>query len=195
MSARPARQLALSGAIAAALLGPAGADAAELRLLPAQSEIAFTSRQMGVPVQGRFRSFEADVDFDPAHPESARIALRIALSSAAIGTADTEAELAKPGWFDTRRFPTASFVASAVRPAGPGRFDVAGKLTLKGSAREIVVPVTLQPAGTQTIAQGSFAMRRSDWRIGDGDWSDPSLVADEVQVRFRLSLVPAARSP
>lgn len=188
-----ARRLALVAAMAAALAVTFDVTAAELRLLPAQSEIAFTSRQMGVPVQGRFKAFEADVDFDPAHPEAARIALRIALASAAIGTAETEAELAKPGWFDTRRFPTATFVASAVRPAGPGRFDIAGKLTIKGSARDLVVPVTLQQDGAQTTANGSFVLRRSDWRIGDGDWSDPSLVADEVQVRFRLALSAGAK--
>lgn len=165
------------------------ACAAELRLLPAQSEIAFTSRQMGVPVQGRFRSFEASVDFDPTHPAAARIALHIALASVAIGTAETEAELTKPGWFDTRRFPVASFAATAVRPAGPGRFDIAGKLSMKGSCRNLVVPVTLQQAGALTTASGSFVLRRSDWRIGDGDWSDPALVADEVQVRFRLALL------
>lgn len=186
-----ARRVARVAAAAAALATTFGTVGAELRLLPAQSEIAFTSRQMGVPVQGRFRSFEADVDFDPAHPEAARIALRIALASAAIGTAETEAELAKPGWFDTRRFPTASFVASAVRPAGTGRLDIAGKLTIKGSARDLVVPVALQQAGALTTADGSFVLRRSDWRIGDGDWSDPSLVADEVQVRFKLILSSA----
>lgn len=173
--------------LAAALLSSAVA-AAELRLQPAASEIAFTSRQMGVPVQGRFKSFEADVDFDPARPEAARIALRIALASAAIGTAETEAELAKPGWFDTRRFPVASFVAGSVRPAGPERFDIAGKLSLKGTSRDLVVPVSLVRTGAQTVASGSFVLRRSEWRIGDGDWSDTSLVADEVQVRFKLTL-------
>lgn len=168
------------------------AAAAELRLQPAESEIAFTSRQMGVPVQGRFKSFDAQVDFDPARPEAARIALNIALASAAIGTADTEAELAKPGWFDTRHFPVATFVAETVRPAGTERLDVGGKLTIKGTARDLVVPVTLARNASRTIASGSFVLRRSDWRIGDGDWSDPSLVADEVQVRFRLTLAPAA---
>jgi polyisoprenoid-binding protein YceI len=188
-----ARRLARVATMAVALATTFGAAAAELRLLPTQSEMAFTSRQMGVPVQGRFRSFEADVDFDPAHPEAARIALRIALASVTIGTAETEAELARPGWFDTRRFPTATFVASTVRPAGPGRFDIAGKLTIKGSTRDLVVPVTLQQAGALTTADGSFVLRRSDWRIGDGDWSDPSLVADEVQVRFRLALSAGAK--
>ena len=162
--------------------------AAQQRLLPAQSEIGFTSRQMGVPVQGRFRSFDAQVEFDPKQPEAARIALHIDLASAAIGTAETEAELAKPGWFDTRRFPQASFTSTSVKPAGPGRFDVTGKLTLKGASRELVVPVTMLRAGSTTTASGGFTLRRLDYRIGDGDWSDTSLVADEVQVKFKLVL-------
>ncbi len=166
--------------------------AAQQRLLPAQSEISFTSRQMGVPVQGRFRAFEAELEFDPKQPEAARITLRIDLASAAIGTAETEAELAKPGWFDTRRFPQASFVSSSVKSTGPGRYDVAGKLTFKGTSRELVVPVTLLQAGAGTTASGSFMIRRLDYRIGDGDWSDTSLVADEVQVRFKLALTGIA---
>jgi len=162
--------------------------AAQQRLLPAQSEIAFTSRQMGVPVHGRFRMFEAQIEFDPKQPEAARIALRIDLASVSLGTAETEAELAKPGWFDTRRFPQASFTSTSVKSTGPGRFDVIGKLTLKGASRELTVPVTLLQAGPATTASGSFAIRRLDYRIGDGDWSDPSLVADEVLVKFRLVL-------
>ncbi len=162
--------------------------AAQQRVLPAQSEISFTSRQMGVPVQGRFRSFDAQLEFDPKRPEAARIALRIDLASVAIGTADTEAELAKPGWFDSRRFPQASFTSTRVQPAGPGRYDVTGTLTLKGGSRELSVPVTLLQSGATVTASGSFAIRRLDFGIGDGDWGDTSLVADEVQVKFRLAL-------
>jgi polyisoprenoid-binding protein YceI len=172
-------------AFAACFAPPA---AAQQRLLPAQSEIAFTSRQMGVPVQGRFRSFEAQVEFDPNRPEAARIVLRIVLASAAIGTAETETELATPGWFDSARFPQASFVSTRVSAASPGRFEVAGKLTLKGVTRELGVPVTLVRSGDITTASGSFAIRRLDYRVGEGEWSDTSLVADEVQVRFKLAL-------
>ena len=175
-----------------ALAGFVSPLVAQQRLLPAQSEITFTSKQMGVPVQGRFRSFEAQVEFDPKQPEAAKIALRIDLASVAIGTAETEAELAKPGWFDTRKFPQASFTSSSVKPVGAGRFDVAGKLTLKGTNRDLVVPVTLQRAGDITTASGSFTIRRLDYRIGDGDWGDTSLVADEVLVKFKLALAGVA---
>jgi polyisoprenoid-binding protein YceI len=171
--------------VALLALGPA---AAQTTLVPASSEIVFTSRQMGVPVDGRFRRFDASLSFDPRTPEAAHIALQIDLGSVALGTAEIEAELRKPEWFGVAAFPQASFVSRSVKAAGPGRFDVAGTLTIKGRARELVVPVTLARDGPRGTATGSFTLKRLDFRIGDGDWNDPALVADEVTVRFRLSL-------
>jgi polyisoprenoid-binding protein YceI len=163
------------------------------QLIPAQSELVFVSRQMGVPVEGRFRQFDAQVDFDPRQPQAARIALGIDLGSVSIGTAEVEAELAKPEWFDVKRHPRATFESTSVKAAGPGRFDVAGKLAIKGTARDIVVPVTLAQAGGATNATGGFVIKRQDFKIGDGEWNDTSLVANEVQVKFSLKLagVPA----
>jgi polyisoprenoid-binding protein YceI len=161
---------------------------AQQKLLAEQSEIAFTSRQMGVPVDGKFKSFTAQIAFDPKKLAASSIAFKVDLLSAAIGDAETMAELTKPAWFDSKRLPQASFVSSRIQAAGPGRFDVAGVLTIKGSARDVLVPVTLTQAGGQTSAVGSFAIKRLDFRIGDGDWADTSLVANEVQVKFRFVL-------
>jgi len=174
--------LALLPLLAAAQSPPAA------KLLPAQSEIVFTSRQMGVPVEGRFRKFDARVAFDPRQPETGRVTLTVDLASVAMGAAESEAEVAKPGWFDTKAFPQASFQSSAIKAVGGGRFEMSGKFTLKGQSRDLTVPVTLAQAGGTSIASGSFVVKRLDFRIGDGDWSDTSLVANDVQVRFRLAL-------
>jgi polyisoprenoid-binding protein YceI len=80
------------------------------------------------------------------------------------------------------------FQSSAIKAVGAGRFDVAGKLTIKGLARDVTVPVQLaQAAGTST-ASGGFTLKRLEFKVGDGEWSDTSLVADDVQVRFKLVL-------
>ena len=180
--------------IAAALLATAAAPVlAQQKLLPEQSEIAFTSRQMGVPVDGKFRRFDAQVAFDPKKPEAARIGLTIDLASVALGAAEVEAEVAKPDWFSTRQFPQASFQSTGVKPLGGNRFDVAGKLAIKGTSRDVVVPVSLAQSAGSTTASGSFTIKRLDFRIGDGDWKDTSMVANDVQVKFKLTLtgVPA----
>jgi polyisoprenoid-binding protein YceI len=157
-------------------------------LVPAQSEIAFTSRQMGVPVDGKFRQFKAQVAFDPKKPEAAKIGFTVELGSASIGTPETEAELAKPDWFNTKVFPQATFQSSAVKALGGGKFEVAGTLNIKGAKQNVVVPVTLAQAGATSTATGSFTLKRLDFKIGDGDWKDTSMVANDVQVRFKLAL-------
>ena len=175
------------GLLGASLLF-ANAAQAEQKLLPAQSEIGFVSKQMGVPVDGKFRKFDAQVAFDPKQPAAAKIGFTIDIGSATLGSAETEAELVKPDWFNTKLFPQATFQSGAVKASGPGKFEVAGKLTIKGSSHDVVVPVALAQAGSNTTASGSFTIKRLDFKIGDGDWKDTSMVANDVQVKFKLTL-------
>jgi polyisoprenoid-binding protein YceI len=179
---------------ALALLASAALPAlAQQKLVPAQSEIAFTSRQMGVPVDGKFRKFDAQLAFDPKQPDAAKIAMTVDLASVSLGAAEVEAEVAKPDWFATQKFPQATFQSTGVKPLGGNKFNVTGKLAIKGASRDVTVPVTLAQSGGSTTASGAFVIKRLDFRIGDGDWKDTSMVANDVQVKFKLTLsgVPA----
>lgn len=179
--------IAAAGLLAAA--GPACAQAAAAaKLLPQQSEIAFTSKQMGVPVSGQFGKFDAQIAFDPRHPEAGKVAISIDTASASIGDKDTDAEMKKPDWFSIAVFPKASFTSSAIKPLGGGRYEVAGTLSLKGASKPLVVPVALAQNGATSIATGSFSIKRNDFKIGAGEWADTSMVADEVVVKFKLAL-------
>ncbi|HEU4459006.1 MAG TPA: YceI family protein [Methylibium sp.] len=171
---------------------PAARSTPAAKLVPEQSEIGFVSRQMGVPVEGRFRKFAANVVFDPKKPEASSITINIDTSSATIGDKDTDAEMPKAPWFAVAKFPTATFESSAIKPAGAGKFEVAGKLSIKGVSQNIVVPVALAQTGTTSTATGSFAIKRNDFKIGEGEWADTSMVANEVQVKFKLTLTGIA---
>ena len=176
-----------AGVMAAALAALA-APAAPQQLVPAQSEVTFTSRQMGVPVEGRFGRFDAKMVFDPRQPEGGHVTITIDVGSARFGAPETDAEVPKPVWFHLAKFPQATFESSSIKAVGAGRYDVAGRLTLKGRARDVVVPVTLAFGTPYAMASGSFTLRRLDFAIGDGEWADTSLVANDVQVHFKLAL-------
>ena len=176
----------LAVALLALLLPPLAQ--AQQKLLPAQSEISFVSRQMGSPVEGRFRSFDAQVALDPKQLAAAKIVLVVDLASAALGSTETETELRQPDWFDVKKFPQATFTSSAVKPAGAGRLEVVGTFSLKGRSRALTVPVALTQAGGTTTATGAFTIRRLDFKVGDGDWTDTDLIANDVQVKFKLAL-------
>jgi polyisoprenoid-binding protein YceI len=175
-------------AVLAGLALAAAASASAQRLVPEQSEVAFTSRQMGVPVDGRFRRFDAQVALDPRQPEAARIRVTVDTGSATFGAPETDAEAVRSAWFDAARFPQATFRSASVTAQGSGRYLVAGTLSLKGRERDVVVPVTLTFGSPHAVATGSFTVKRLDFAIGAGEWSDTSLVADDVQVHFKLAL-------
>jgi polyisoprenoid-binding protein YceI len=183
---------ATSALIVVALAAYTSPAWSQQKLIAAQSEIAFTSRQMGVPVDGKFRTFDAQVAFDPKQPQTAKIAFTIDLASATLGSPETEAELARPDWFDTKKFPQATFQSTGVKASAPGKFDVAGKLAIKGATQDVTVPVALTQSGANTTASGMFVIKRLAFRIGDGDWKDTSMVADDVQVKFKLTLTGVA---
>lgn len=179
--------LALAGATALAQTAPP-APGPQIQLVPEKSEVVFVSRQMGQPVQGSFKRYTVQGRFDPRQPATSQLGVTIDLGSVSLPAPEVVAELPKPEWFDTARFPQASFQSSSIKALGSGRFEATGKLNIKGQTQTVTVPVALSQAGGLTTASGSFAIKRLAFRIGAGEWGDTSLVADEVQVRFKLAL-------
>lgn len=199
MSSRLLLTLTLAAALPGAqpaLAQPALAQTRPAVLQPAGSEITFTTRQMGVPVAGRFGRFTAQITLDPKKPETGSVAFGIDTGSARFGSAELDAEVPKPIWLSVAKFPQASFKSTAIKAAGPGRFNVAGKLTIKGIVRNVSVPVQVTQAGVRaaavSTASGSFTIKRLAFQIGEGEWTDTSMLADDVQVRFKLLLTGLA---
>jgi polyisoprenoid-binding protein YceI len=176
--------LAFVGALAVAALAPVAA-VEPTKLVPAQSEVTFQLRQSGVPVEGRFKRFDAQLVLDPKAPQTGSVAVTIDTASATVGFAESDAELPGALWFDAKKYPRAVFQSSAISGGG-GRFQARGKLELKGTARELVVPVNIVQSGPLSTATGEFVLKRLEYKIGEKEWADVSLIADDVRVRFKL---------
>ncbi len=178
----------MAGLVAFALLAATASAQAQQKLVPAQSEIVFVSKQMGVPVEGRFKKFDAQIAFDPAKPDTSKIAFTVDIASATLGVPESDAELPKATWFNTPKFPQATFQSTTVKGLGGGKFEVSGKLAIKGNSRDVVVPVALAQSGSTTTVTGTFGLKRLAFKIGENEWADTSMVADDVQVKFKLAL-------
>jgi polyisoprenoid-binding protein YceI len=167
--------------------GQAGAQG----VLIDKSEIRFQSRQMGSSVEGRFRRWRANIVFLPKDLARSKADFDIELGSIDLASDESETEVKRPLWFDTANFPVAHFSSSAIKDLGGDKYEVAGQLTVKGITHDTVVPITLRkdPAGNN-VAEGSFVLKRLDYKIGEGQWADPSTVANDVLVRIRMVLPP-----
>lgn len=156
-----------------------------------KSQIRFVVKQMNVPVEGGFSRFTGRFWFEPARPEAGRFRVEIDMASADTGSDEGDDEARRPAWFDTARHPRAVFESTAIQRQADGRYVAQGNLTVKGRTRTVGVPfaLTRQPGGGW-LAEGRFPLKRTDFGIGAGEWADPSVVGVDVDVRFRVTLLP-----
>lgn len=173
--------------LAAASLLAAQAHATEYNQVQAdKSAIQFSYLQMGVKMDGKFKKFTSQLSFDPAKPASAKAVFDVELASIDAGSSDANQEVAGKAWFNSKAFPTARFVSTAVKPLGGNRYEVAGQLSIKGQTRDVLVPATFTAQGNAGVFDGVFTLRRGDFSIGEGAWAKFDIVANDVQVRVRL---------
>jgi hypothetical protein len=85
---------------------------------------------------------------------------------------------------DVEQFPEITFVSTSVEPAGAGRFQVRGNLSLHGIVRPIELPVSLQDgrySGSVTLKQTDYGI--TPIRIAGG----AVRVKDEIEVAFVIA--------
>ncbi|MGV2291265.1 YceI family protein [Trinickia sp. YCB016] len=169
---------------AATSLAAAGSAFAQVDL--AKSTITATSKQMNVPVEGTFKKFSAQVNFDPTKPAAGSAQITVDTGSYDLGDPSYNDQVAGKDWFDAKTYPTATFVSSAIAPAGGNKFNVTGKLTIKGKSQTLTVPVTVTQQGATQAFDGTLPIKRLQFDIGTGEWKDTSTVADEVAIKFHL---------
>ena len=151
-----------------------------------KSTVTATSKQMNVPVDGAFKKFTAQLNFDPAKPAAGSAKLSIDTASYDLGDESYNQQVRGKEWFDAAQFPNATFVSSAIAPAGGNQFKVSGTLTIKGKSENVTVPVTVAQQGTTQSFDGALPIKRSQFDIGTGEWKDTSVVADEVVIKFHI---------
>lgn len=134
----------------------------------AKSSLTFKVNIANQTVTGKFPGFGALIRFDPA--DLAGSSAKITMDTTGIKTNDKtrDAMLLKPAWFNVLDFPQATFQSEKFTSTGPGKFICEGKLTIKGIARPVKLPFTLDIKSNRAFMKGSTTIRRLDFKVGEG---------------------------
>ena len=181
-----------SCALSVVLAAAAGAAWAQTpqKIVQDKSFIRFAMKQMNVPVEGRFRTFDGSVAFDPAKPAATKAQFTVDTGSIDLGNPEGETEAKRKVWLDVPGFPSATFTAKSVKSLGGGRYEATGPLTIKGASHDVTAPFTVADAGGARTVEGQFTLKRLQYKVGEGEWADTDTVADDIVVRFRF-VVPS----
>jgi polyisoprenoid-binding protein YceI len=180
----------LGAASCAALLVVSSASlAAPLWIIESPaSRLGFVATWEGTPFDGVFQRFGGTILFDPADLPSSRFEVTVDLASADTASADRDEALAGSEWFFVARNPRATFLTTAFRDLGGGRFEAEGTLSLKGVSRPVSLPFAWSSQGEMATLKGESRLVRTDFNVGEGEWSAGDVIGLDVRVLVDLRL-------
>ncbi|MGB3618834.1 MAG: YceI family protein [Catalinimonas sp.] len=94
--------------------------------------------------------------------------------------AKLKGHLMSDDFFSVEKYPTARFVITDVQPAGSGKIDVTGDLTIKGITHAVNFPATVSNRDGQTRARAEFEIDRTKWNVRYGSGSFFEGLGDKV---------------
>ena len=176
----------VAGLAACVLAAPA--EAAHWNVDYAKSKLGFTVLWSKEPFSAGFKSWKAQIDFDPADLAHARADVTIDLGSEASDESDFDDGLKGAEGFQISQFPSAHFVTTGFTHKSSDSYVATGKLSLKGVSKDVTLPFTLTIQGNQARMKGTAIVMRTDYGVGMGQWSaSTSPVAHDVTVTIDIT--------
>jgi polyisoprenoid-binding protein YceI len=160
--------------------------AAIVKLDTNKSTVGIMFKQMNVPIDAKFKKFTASIDYDSAKPELSKAIVEIDVSSFDLGDPEYNKEVLKKEWFNAAQFPKASFISTSMKTGPDGKLNVTGNLTIKGKTLVIGFPLSVKKEGNNQFFDGSIPIKRLAFSIGEGEWKDTEMLADEVVIKFHV---------
>ena len=153
------------------------------------SSLQFAGTYQGDGFSGSFPGFKTTFSFDPKQLASGKLDVAIPIASATVGNEEMDPEMRGAEFFDGRRFPQAHYTATKFRALGGNKFAADGTLSLHGVSKPVTLAFTWTP-GAKPILNGKATVKRLAFNIGTGEWSDTSLIADDVVVTTKVVFAP-----
>jgi len=179
-------------ALALALLAASPAAAARWNVDYAKSRLGFTVLWSGEAFNARFKSWNAAIDFDPAHVAAAHARVSIVLDSEDSGSADNDDGVKGAEGFSVTQFPAAVFETTGFKATGGNGYVATGTLNLHGMTKAITLPFTLTIAGNIAHMTGKAVVSRLDFGLGaSGEWAGETPIAHAVTIMVDLTATKA----
>lgn len=182
------RQAVAAGVFATVMTAGLSAQAADQwNVVADESSVEFTGTQLGAEFTGAFEAFTANITFSPDDLAGSSVDVLIDIASANTQSADRDSQIVAPDWFDAAQWPTAKFVTKSFTEISEGKYEAVADLTIRDVTREVVLPFDLVIADNAADAVGVVTIKRTDFGVGQGQWTDTSQVGNDVSIKVTIS--------
>ena len=150
------------------------------------SKLTFESGYGGVPVEMTAKRWDAQIAFDPKALGASKAVITIESASILSGNDTYDQHFPEAEWWDTVKFPKATYVTSGFTSLGGDKYRAEGVLTVKGVSQSVTLPFTLTTTGDQAKMNAETTLHRQDFHIGNGDENVTGVPLD-VTVKINLT--------
>ena len=183
------KRFAIYAALACAALTPA--SGAQWNVDHAKSRLGFSVLWSGQPFVATFKSWKADIQFDPADLAHSHANVTIDLGSETSAAPDNDDGLKGAEGFAISQFSSARFETTNFAARGGNNYLATGRLTLHGVSRAVALPFALEFSGDNAHMTGKVVVLRTDFGLGKGEWASPATIAHEVAITVDLTATKA----
>ena len=152
-------------------------------------------------ISGNATGISGKVNFDPENPAATRGKIVVATSSLHVGNPMQQQHLLSDKWMDAAKYPEISFEAKDLKKVKTSgdvtTADVTGTFTLRGTSKEITVPVKFtflkdklgqrvpNMQGDLLVIRSSFTVKRSDFGLMPGQMEEK--VSDAIELTLSIA--------
>ncbi|MBC8000978.1 MAG: YceI family protein [Opitutaceae bacterium] len=152
-------------------------------------------------ITGSANGVSGQITFDPENPSSIKGRIIVAANTLHVGNPMMKEHLHGANWLDVAKHPEITFETVSVKNArtegNVTNADVTGKLSIKGTTKEVTVPVKLTYlkdklkdrfptfSGDLLVLRANFVVKRSDFGIQPGQNEDK--VANDIELSLSIA--------
>ncbi len=195
-------RIAVTAGLAAALSLPAAAATSEWKIDPQHSSAQFSVRHMAIStVRGAFSKVNGTILLDDKDITKSTVNVTIDVSTVDTREPDRDNDLRSDKFFDVAHFPTMTFKSRKVEQLAPGKLKVTGDLTIRGTAKEVVLdvegptaPVKDPWGNVRAAATATSKVNRQDFGVKWNATLDNGgvVVGDDVNITIDAEMIRQA---
>jgi len=173
------------------------ASAQEYSVDTGHSAVIFGIQHVGLGnTYGRFNDFSGTIDYDPDDPAQGSVTVTVQVASVDSHSKKRDEHLRNADFFDAGTHPTMTFTGTGFQPVDgkDGHYTLTGELTIRGTTKEITVPVHKVGAGTHPFLkvpaigfEAEFHIPVKEFGIGQGKYADA--IGDQARIIVALEAV------
>ncbi len=156
------------------------------------SSINYSIRHILSKYTSSFTKLSGDITVDRDNLEKSSVTATIDVAGLTTDSEGRDKHLKSPDFFDTAKFPSASFKSKSWKKTGENTFDITGDLTIKDVTKEVVLKTTLlgfgpgmRPGTLLSGWEATTTIKKSDFGLAGPAMLQKAL-GDEVAITINI---------